>query len=147
MKIAGLAAAVLKALAYTWSRTVVKTTAAQRQRAAGHRQGGGVSGALATLIVNGVTELGEAIAHKLAGHAKDEVKAELEELLAPIRERISSLEADLEERLAGLGMLLATTAAADGAAGVVKAFEPKGTLPTCDGADVHQLGRSMTGTT
>jgi uncharacterized membrane protein len=28
MKIAGLAAAVLKALAYTWSRTVVKTTAA-----------------------------------------------------------------------------------------------------------------------
>jgi hypothetical protein len=99
-----------------------------------------VSGALATLIVNGVTELGEAIAHKLAGHAKDEVKAELEELLAPIRERISSLEADLEERLAGLGMLLATTAAADGAAGVVKAFEPKGTLPNLfDGADVHQL--------
>lgn len=95
--------------------------------------------ALAGVLV----ELGDGLLHKYGGQvaaADARVQAAIADVLKPILERLGTLEADVQARLAELGMLLATTAAADGAAGVARAFEPKGTLPDIlGGASITQM--------
>ena len=90
-----------------------------------------------------VVELGEALLHKYGGQAAavdEKVRAAYAEIVQPILDKLETLEDDIKARLAELGMLLATSAAADAAAGVVKAFEPKGTLPNLfDGAEVKEV--------
>jgi hypothetical protein len=99
--------------------------------------------ALVAVVAGAARELAEALVRKHAGAAaasEKTVRAMLAEEIKPIIEKLSTLEADVARRLAELGMLLATSSLADGAAGGVKALEPKGTLPNfLDGADVQQM--------
>lgn len=90
--------------------------------------------AAATIIAEVARKLlGGIDADKVIADVKQEFAHELADLEARI-------EAKMRERFEAVGILLALDAADRGAAGVVGALEPKGTLPNfLDGADVQQM--------